>query len=101
VRLKLDEYQLAINEAIHIDASPHEWPKEDKIPLLCNAFLDAVETIDRLSRMLKEETCCHEEAKEELKRLRSEIKAARQTALRATREVEDGLRKDKEDISND
>jgi hypothetical protein len=47
-RLTSEQIQRAINEAVYIDASPHEWPKEDQIPLLCNAILDQTNMIDRL-----------------------------------------------------
>ena len=49
MRLTPEQRRKAITEAMHIDASPHEWPKEDMIPLLCHALLDEVERADGLS----------------------------------------------------
>ena len=49
MRLTPEQRRKAITEAMHIDASPHEWPKEDMIPLLCHALLDEVELSDRLT----------------------------------------------------
>jgi hypothetical protein len=53
-RLTPDQLRKAINESLFIDASPHEWPTVDMIPLLCHAVLDLVEENDRLRKMAKE-----------------------------------------------
>lgn len=47
-RLTLQQHQQAINEAIWIDASPHEWPTVDKMWLLCSALIDSVQMVDYL-----------------------------------------------------
>jgi hypothetical protein len=47
-RLTLEQHQRAINEAVFIDASPHEWPTVEMIPLLCHCILDTVEMVDFL-----------------------------------------------------
>ncbi len=47
-RLTLEQHQRAINEAVFIDASPHEWPTVEMIPLLCHCILDMVEMVDFL-----------------------------------------------------
>lgn len=51
-RLTLQQSQQAINEAIWIDASPHEWPTIDKMGLLCSALIDSVQMGDYLRSRL-------------------------------------------------
>ena len=51
-RLTIEQHQQAINEAIWIDASPHEWPTLEKVPLLCNALLDSVVMVDYFMKRL-------------------------------------------------
>lgn len=51
-RLTIEQHQKAINEAIWIDASPHEWPTIDKMWLLCSALLDSVQMGDYLRSRL-------------------------------------------------
>lgn len=79
-RLTIEQHQLAINEAIHIDASPHEWPTAEKIPLLCNALVDSVVMVDylalRLAAVEQERDAARAEAAravEALKAIRSHL----------------------------
>jgi hypothetical protein len=53
-RLTPDQLSKAISESSFIDASPHEWPTVDMIPLLCNAVLDLAGENDRLRKKVKE-----------------------------------------------
>ena len=70
-RLTLQQHQQAINEAIWIDASPHEWPTVDKMWLLCSALIDSVQLVDylriRLAAVEAERDAARAEAEKEEK----------------------------------
>ena len=47
-RLTAEQRNRAVVMAQYIDCSPHEWPTERDIPVLCHALLDALNEIGTL-----------------------------------------------------
>ena len=68
-RLTIEQHQEAINKAVWIDASPHEWPTSDDVWLLCNALLDSVMMVDYLMRRIAELEAERDSLKVEAERL--------------------------------
>lgn len=74
-RLTLQQHQQAINEAIWIDASPHEWPTVDKMWLLCSALVDSVQMVDYLRSRLAAVEAKRDAARAEVAHMKREQQA--------------------------